>query len=184
MKLHYHLISVGDGSDYRGINKVHIHSQSVRDILNSIEYNLIGEIRKTCDRVVYPETTIITEWSIGGLQTPHLDTYSNPDIENDNDPDNPDREWTCILNLNDDYRDGRTYFPVSPHMPELDIVEPEVGSGLLFQGIHHLHGVETVRGCSRFTIAFWFTSNINKIMVDIPSKDLQQNHVQLRQNSK
>ena len=171
---------MGDGSDYTAVNKLHIHNQQIRDILNAIEYNLVGEIRKICDRVVYPENHILCEWEIGGIQKPHLDTYSNEDLNHDNDPHNPTREWTCIINLNDDYRDGRTYFPQSEHMETPWYVEPEIGQGLLFQGIHHLHGVEKVRGCSRWTIALWFTSDFNKIMVDIPTKDLSKDHVLLR----
>lgn len=180
MKHHNHLRTVGDGSDYTAVNKVHIFNQHIRDILNHVEYSLVGEIRKICDRTVYPETTIICEWPIGGIQHPHTDLYSNPDLNANNDPANPAREWTCIINLNDEYRYGRTYFPQSEHIEEQEYVKPKTGSGILFQGIHHLHGVEKVRGCSRWTIALWFTSDFNKIMVDIPSKDLSKDHVLLR----
>ena len=182
MKKHQHLRTVGDGSDYTAVNKLHIFNRQIRDVLNALEYNLVGEIRKICDRVVYPETTILCEWPIGGVQKPHVDLYSNPDITYDNDPNNPSREWTCIINLNDEYRDGRTYFPPSEHNPELVEIEPETGSGILFQGIHHLHGVEKVRGCSRYTIAIWFTSDLNKIMWDSPTKNLELNHVSIRQS--
>ena len=180
MKHHNHLRTVGDGSDYTAINKVHIFNQRIRDLLNHVEYSLLGEIKKISNRTVYPETTIICEWPIGGVQTPHTDLYSNPDLEADNDPANPAREWTCIVNLNDDYRDGRTYFPQSELNEEETFIEPKVGSGTLFQGIHHLHGVETVRGCSRWTIALWFTSDFNKMMIDQASKDLDRDHVTLR----
>ena len=180
MKKHQHLRTVGDGSDYTAVNKVHIHNQQIRDILNATEYNLVGEIRKICDRVVYPEMTILTEWPIGCKQDPHVDLYSNHDIKvGDTKPSLP-REWTCIINLNDEYRDGRTFFPQSEHNPELIEIEPETGSGLLFQGIHHLHGVETIRGCPRYTIAIWFTSDLDKIMWDSPIRDLSIDHVKIR----
>lgn len=182
MKKHQHLRTVGDGSDYTAVQKLHIFNQQIRDILNAIEYNLVGEIRKICDRVVYPETTLIAEWPIGGIQKPHTDLYSNTDINAGNDPACPSREWTCIVNLNDDYRDGRTYFPPSEHNPEILEIEPETGSGILFQGIHHLHGVEKVRGCPRYTIAMWFTSDFNRILWDVPTKDLQTTHALIRKS--
>lgn len=180
MKKHQHLRTVGDGSDYTAVNKVHIHNRQIRDILNATEYNLVGEIRKICDRVVYPEMTILTEWAIGSKQDPHVDLYSNHDIQVGDDQPSLPREWTCIINLNDEYRDGRTFFPQSEHNPELIEIEPETGSGILFQGIHHLHGVETIRGCPRYTIAIWFTSDLDKIMWDSPIKDLSIDHVKIR----
>ena len=53
----------------------------------------------------------INEWPIGGIQHPHLDTYSNQEINHDTSPDKPSREWTCILYLNNNYHGGRTYIP-------------------------------------------------------------------------
>ena len=171
---------MGDGSDYTAVNKVHIHNQHIRDTLNALEYALVGEIRKVCDRVVYPEMSILCEWPIGGKQKPHVDLYSNHDLNAGDTSPSPSREWTCIINLNDEYRDGRTFFPPSKHNPELQHIEPETGSGILFQGIHHLHGVETVRGCPRYTIAIWFTSDFSKIMWDSPIKDLEKDQVTIR----
>ena len=55
--------------------------------------------------------------AIGGIQHPHTDLYSNPDLNANNDPANPAREWTCV-NLNDEYRYGRTYFPQSEYIEE------------------------------------------------------------------
>ena len=138
-KSHRHLTGVGDGSDYTGIRFMHIHAEWIRYEVAKIIVNLVGEIRKTSDQIVYPEMIAINEWPIGGIQHPHLDTYSNQEVNHGTSPDKPSREWTCILYLNDNYHGGRTY------IPDGEVFEPETGSGLLFQGIYIPHGVQKVR---------------------------------------
>ena len=103
-KTHRHLTGVGDGSDYTGIRFMHIKSPWLRNYVAETVVNLIGEIRKTSDQIVYPEMIAINEWPIGGVQSPHLDTYSNQEMNHGTSPDKPSREWTCILYLNDNYK--------------------------------------------------------------------------------
>ena len=45
-----------------------------------------------------------------GIQHPHLDTYSNQEINHGTSPDKPSREWTCILYLNDNYHGGELMY--------------------------------------------------------------------------
>ena len=52
-KSHRHLTGVGDGSDYTGIRFMHIHTPHIREWIAEVIVNLIGEIRKTSDQVVY-----------------------------------------------------------------------------------------------------------------------------------
>ena len=165
-KSHRHLTGVGDGSDYTGIRFMHIKSPWLRQYVAEVIVDLVGEIRKTSDQIVYPEMIAINEWPIGGVQSPHLDTYSNQEMTHGTSPDKPSREWTCILYLNDNYRGGRTY------VPDGEIYEPEQGSGLLFQGIYIPHGVEKVRRHARHTISFWFTTDVERCMPLFPVDDL------------
>ena len=74
-KTHRHLTGVGDGSDYTGIRFMHIQSVWLRMYIAETIVNLVGEIRKISDQIVYPEMIAINEWPIGGIQHPHLDTY-------------------------------------------------------------------------------------------------------------
>ena len=76
-KSHRHLTGVGDGSDYTGIRFMHIHTPWVRKAVAEVIVNLTGEIRKISNQIVYPEMIALNEWPIGGIQHPHLDTYSN-----------------------------------------------------------------------------------------------------------
>ena len=166
-KSHRHLTAVGDGSDYTGIRFMHIQTPWVRQAFAEVMVNLTGEIRKISDQVVYPEMSAMNEWPIGGVQRPHLDTYSNQEVQHGTTPDKPSREWTCILYLNDNYHGGRTYIPVG------EVFEPETGSGLLFQGIYIPHGVQKVRRHPRHTISFWFTTDVDRCMPIFPVQDLE-----------
>ena len=165
-KSHRHLTGVGDGSDYTGIRFMHIKSPWLRQYVAEVIVDLVGEIRKTSDQIVYPEMIAINEWPIGGIQHPHLDTYSNQEMTHGTSPDKPSREWTCILYLNDNYKGGRTYVTAG------EVFEPEQGSGLLFQGIYIPHGVEKVRRHPRHTISFWFTTDVERCMPLFPVDDL------------
>ena len=165
-KSHRHLTGVGDGSDYTGIRFMHIQSSWLRQYVAEVIVDLVGEIRKTSDQIVYPEMIAINEWPIGGIQHPHLDTYSNQEMTHGTSPDKPSREWTCILYLNDNYKGGRTY------VPDGEVYEPKQGSGLLFQGIYIPHGVEKVRRHPRHTISFWFTTDVERCMPIFPVDDL------------
>ncbi len=174
-----HLRSIGDGSDYRAINKIHIKKLHIRDILNRLEQIAIGEIKKHTDDTVFTEMCNITEWSIGGVQEPHTDLYSSHELRNEVENDGS-RAWTAIIYLNTNYRGGRTYFPKSQYNPVEYIHNPQPQEMILFEGIHHLHGVEKVRGNSRHTIAIWFTKNPKKIMTDLITEDLSLDQISLR----
>lgn len=175
-KTHKHLRSIGDGSDYRAIDLIHIHTQWVRDIFNRIGYQCVGEIFKESNQVVFPEMTALNEWEIGGVQTPHLDTYSTWELEQDDKDEHPSREWTLILTLNDNYGSGETYFPEHDYTHS-----PSACEGILFQGIYHYHGVNPVRRCSRHTISMWFSTNPDNILIDERTKNLETNPRILRQ---
>ena len=173
-KSHRHLTAIGDGSDYTGIRLMHIKNNYIRKCMAEVMVNLVGEIRKISDQIVFPEMVGLNEWPIGGVQEPHLDTYSNQQMNAGTHEDKPAREWTCILYLNDNFRGGRTY------IPDGEIYEPETGSGLLFQGIYIPHGVQKVRRHPRHTISMWFTTDIDRAMPIYPVDDLNLNEDTIR----
>lgn len=178
---HRHLESIGSAHDYKGIRKLHIQNETIRLLFQKVENHCIAEIYKATGKVFYPEMSSITKWHIGGEQTPHLDTYSNQETHNATQEELeqmekfPSREWTVIVYLNDDFRGGETYFPPSDHYPFGHQVEPKAGHGLLFQGIHHSHGVFKVRRKHRHTIAIWFTEDQGKAHPTVATSDLNLN---------
>ena len=173
-KSHRHLTAIGDGSDYTGIRLMHIQNNLIRKWMAEVMVNLIGEIRKISDQIVYPEMVGLNEWPIGGVQEPHLDTYSNQQMNAGTHEEKPAREWTCILYLNDNFKGGRTY------IPDGEVYEPETGSGLLFQGIYIPHGVQKVRRHPRHTVSMWFTTDIDRTMPLYPVDDLNLNEDNIR----
>ena len=174
-KTHKHKRSIGDGTDYRAIDLIHIHTQWIRDVFNRISYDCIGEIYKSTDQKVYPEMTALNEWAIGGFQDPHLDTYSNAEIMHNTVEEKPSREWTLILTLNANYEDGKTYFPDQDY-----IHQPTACEGILFQGLYHHHGVTPVRRCSRHTISMWFTEDHKQILSDARTHNLDLDKITIR----
>ena len=175
-KSHTHLQSVGSKQDYMGVRKMHIQNEYIRTLFQKVENHCLGEIFKATGKVYYAEMSSITSWHNGGYQNPHLDTYSNQEMELNTFHGQPSREWTCILYLNDDLKGGETYIPQGKFLCH-DNVEreyppetfpPQATSGLLFQGIYIPHGVSKVRRNDRYTISLWFSSNLKKQMMTHP----------------
>ena len=165
---------------------MNIFNEHIRLLFQKVETHCTAEIYKATGKVFYPEMSTMTEWPIHGIQEPHLDTYSNQEMmdENFNEEErekSPRREWTCILYLNDDYTGGETYFPPSDYYPFGTQIEKEVGDGLLFQGIYHGHGVFKVRRAPRHTLAIWFSEDMNHAMSQTPIADLSHNENSVRQ---
>ena len=187
---HKHLESVGSNIDYAGVRKLHIKNEYIRQLFQKVENHCISEIYKATGKVFYPEMAALNRWHKGGHQDPHLDTYSNqevnlnPSVEKEVEEGNekPSREWTVIVYLNDDYSGGETYFPPSDYYPFGTQIEQEVGSGVLFKGINHGHGVFKVRRGYRHTVSVWFTEDIEKAMTQRPVSDLGYNENTIRGN--
>ena len=153
---------------------MHISNEYIRLLFQKVETHCTAEIYKATGKVFYPEMSTMTEWPIGGIQEPHLDTYSNQQMNAGTHEDKPAREWTCILYLNDNFKGGRTY------IPDGEVYEPETGSGLLFQGIYIPHGVQKVRRHPRHTVSMWFTTDIDRTMPLYPVDDLNLNEDTIR----
>ena len=154
---HKHLRTVGDGSDYRAIDFVHIRTSWVRDCIRRAAQQCTSHIFQATGQHFYPEMIALNEWDIGGVQKPHFDTSNSEINENAVPEEGNSREWTCILYLNDNFNGGETYFPPSETYPIGHTHPIAPAEGLLFQGLYLEHGVNTVRRAPRHTISMWFT---------------------------
>jgi hypothetical protein len=180
---HQHLITVGGEEQYNGIRFMHIFNPTIRKMILAITYDIIGQIRRYDSIPVYPEMIAINRWHVGGLQEPHLDTYSSQEQQLLEDSDGElehalslkSRLWTSIINLNDNFGGGKTYIPECDDFPSGYISEQVRNTGLVFQGIYHEHGVQKVRRGPRYTISMWFTQDPQKMMILEPTKDLNLN---------
>ena len=77
---HKHLESVGSNIDYAGVRKLHIKNEYIRQLFQKVENHCISEIYKATGKVFYPEMAALNRWHKGGHQDPHLDTYSNQEV--------------------------------------------------------------------------------------------------------
>lgn len=173
---HKHLATVGGITEYVGIRLMHISNIRIRDLLIRPTYHIISEVYKTCGVQVYPEMVALNSWHVGSHQEAHTDVTSTQEIRLHEDgylPLQPNRPWTCIFYLNDDFRGGEGYFV--DHDGTENIVEPVVGSGIVFQGIYHKHGVKKIRRAPRMTISYWFTDNPSRVAPDGYCSDLTMN---------
>ena len=164
---------------------MHISNEYIRLLFQKVETHCTAEIYKATGKVFYPEMSTMTEWPIGGIQEPHLDTYSkqeheDPDIDEEERKKSPRPEWTVIVYLNNNYTGGETYFPPSDYYPFGTQIEKEIGDGLLFQGIHHPHGVFKVRRAPRHTLAIWFSEDMDNAMTQRPIQNVDHNENSIR----
>ena len=164
---------------------MHISNEYIRLLFQKVETHCTAEIYKATGKVFYPEMSTMTEWPIGGIQEPQLDTYSNqehedPDFDEEERKKSPRREWTVIVYLNNNYTGGETYFPPSDYYPFGTQIEKEIGDGLLFQGIHHPHGVFKVRRAPRHTLAIWFSEDMDNAMTQRPIQNVDHNENSIR----
>lgn len=187
---HKHLITYGTDPvrakrenlpcDYLGINMVHIYDINIRNLFRRLSHLAVAEIYKQTDQFVVPEMINLAKWDIGGLQKPHLDTYSNAEMMHDMVDPNPSREWTAITYLNSNYEGGETFFPPSDYNSVTYTHKGQACEMLLFQGIYHPHGVTPVRRNARYTIAMWFSTNPDRMFTDKTTKNLDDDHLTLK----
>jgi hypothetical protein len=93
---------------------------------------------------VYVERADITKWDVESSKNYHYDDARDSTI------------LSSITYLNDDYEGGETFFENNL------IISPEVGKSLFFDGNQYLHGVKTVYSNPRYTLAIWYTNDINQ----------------------
>ena len=113
------------------------------------------------DPYIFTEHTNICKWPAGIV--PYDTSEYAMDPHRDNEYDRIEdallvrRDYTTVCYLNDDYEGGHTNFP------EYDReCIPETGK-VVFLPSSVLHGVTKISGGTRYTIATWFTKNIEAV---------------------
>lgn len=92
---------------------------------------------------VFPETIQIVKWPTESFQDLHFDVSREETV------------YTSITYLNDNFEGGKTYF-------EEDLsVKPKIGRGFFFDGKKYKHGVSKINSGIRYTLALWYTNNLN-----------------------
>jgi hypothetical protein len=102
-------------------------------------------IKSVFGQGIYVECAQIVRWNKGCFQSSHTDDA---------------REYTCLASityLNDDFFGGKTILNES----ELS-VKPEIGKTFVFDGKKYNHSVSKNIGAERYTLALWYTKNIEE----------------------
>ena len=95
--------------------------------------------------MVFPELIQIVEWKPRSKQDPHFDTERDT------------THLTSITYLNDDFLGGKTCFENGIE------VNPKTGTTVFFDGVKEKHWVSEIQKDIRYTLAIWYTSDINLI---------------------
>lgn len=164
---HLYMWTVGSDDEYIGIRLININNMEVRDLICKAMYGIIADIKVKSGVSVLPEMITLNRWHVGSLQPPHTDLWSTQEMflsDTGYMPHTPSRQWTSIFYLNDDFSGGQTYVPEELDDPDSKemVYDPQVGQGLTFQGIYVKHGVKKVRRNYRYTISYWFTTEVKK----------------------
>lgn len=140
----------GKTIDYENIQNV-----LIKRIINSFKFDATSTAKKIFgEEHLYPDYTAAVLWESGSGMVVHAD---NSDLDG-----NPNychwRQYSGVLNLNDDFLGGETFFPdYGPYF-----IKPKKGKLALYPStLEYKHGVSTVVG-TRFTLPIWFTTDRNK----------------------
>lgn len=140
----------------RTINYLVAKDEKIGQILKNIILNIQKVIIKDYSQQTYPDTMDIVRWFPGTQQTPHCDDMSDSIHRQDF----AHRLFGCVLCLNDNYKGGETYYPEHNYK-----VTPKQGTLVIHPGdCDHRHGVTQIENNIRYTIASFWTLNINKII--------------------
>ncbi len=112
-------------------------SKKIVQIINNFCVSIFGTN-------TYVERAEVTKWDIKSNKDYHYDDARDSTI------------LSSITYLNDNYSGGETFFENKLS------VSPEVGKSLFFDGNQYLHGVKTVYSNYRYTLAIWYTNDINQ----------------------
>jgi len=93
--------------------------------------------------IVYPDRVQIVKWPINSFQDLHIDLTKKETV------------YTSITYLNDNLEGGNTCL-------EGDIsVKPKTGRAFFFNGKEYKHGVSKISNGIRYTLAIWYTNNLD-----------------------
>jgi hypothetical protein len=149
----------------------YIHAVSLQDAQRGFGtdedvdvFNLLLDVRKRIkshiveirdlDIPIFADTLQIVRWLPGNEQHPHADSEN---VDGSPHP-YPWRSHASIVYLNDDYEGGSIYFP--QHDLELS---PKPGTMVTFPGTaEYMHGVNKITAGERYSIASFWTFDVNR----------------------
>ena len=127
----------------------------VKYLTDKIHNKIIDMCKELYNQTVYLEFSNLVYWGVGMKLDKHADNHYIDDPQKPH--YTPNRDYSSVLYLNDDFTGGETYFYNYNYE-----VKPEPGTVILFSsGKDHIHGVNEVLSGERYTMATWYTKNKN-----------------------
>jgi Rps23 Pro-64 3,4-dihydroxylase Tpa1-like proline 4-hydroxylase len=125
------------------------YDESIKDLTNNIHQRIINSCIKFYEEEnIYLEFTNLVYWGVGMQLGAHVDKKPNY---------TPNRDYSSVLYLNDDFIGGETYFRDYNYN-----IAPKPGKLVIFtSGEKHIHGVTEILSGKRYTMTTWYTKNIN-----------------------
>ena len=118
----------------RAINVDQLIQHTDDDVFKILRYMLDSHIRSVADRTFINYFELV-EWPEGSSQSTHLDYEYH--------------SWTTIVYLNDDFSGGQT-------LVGNNMIQPQQGMAVSFQGRTTQHSVLPVAQGTRYTLAAWY----------------------------
>jgi hypothetical protein len=131
------------------------YNDEIRYLTDKIHGKIINMCEELYNKKVYLEFSNLVYWGVGMKLDKHADNHyiDNPQKLHYS----PNRNYSSVLYLNDDFTGGETYF--CNYNFE---VKPESGTVILFSsGKDHIHGVNEVLSGERYTMSTWYTEDKN-----------------------
>ncbi len=105
--------------------------------------NRVTEICKSFESNIRLDNLQLVRWPVGSSMAPHYD-------RNDT--------FAAMVYLNNDFVGGETSFD---HPYQMN-VKPDIGKLIIFSNSRYRHYVSNVKKGTRYTFAFWYTSDTDK----------------------
>ena len=132
------------------------YDESIKDLTNTIHQRIINSCMKFYEEEnIYLEYTNLVYWGVGIKLDAHADNFW---IDNPQKPHyTSNRDYSSVLYLNDDFTGGETHFRDYNYS-----ITPKPGKLVIFtSGAKHIHSVTEILSGKRYTMATWYTKNIN-----------------------
>lgn len=124
--LNYYEVNKNQALQFRDTFPLNIKNLPIKKIYNNIYKGVVVDWLE------------IVKWPSNSYQNLHLDKASNKTV------------LTSITYLNENYSGGETYFK------DGTIIKPKTGRTLIFDGMHYVHGVKTIKKGTRYTLPVWY----------------------------
>jgi hypothetical protein len=133
-----------------------VKDKEVRAEIDLYRFTLTQLVSKKYDQIVYPHFSDLVVWRKGVK----MDFHKDDGYEGPNENVFRMRKYSTILYLNDDYLGGETVIHQA-NKPDY-ISTPKQGSVVIFKSNDECeHGVNEILEGTRYTIASWFSLDIN-----------------------